>query len=97
MDVSRLELRVGVIVKAWKHPDADSLYVEVIDLGEEGGPRTVVSGLVKHIPGEWCVSGLGHMGESMGGSRRDGHVPNRERRVGMVVGGGGFGQAGRRT
>ncbi|KAL8090299.1 hypothetical protein AgCh_039684 [Apium graveolens] len=32
-----------------KHPDADSLYVEEIDVGE-GQPRTVVSGLVKYIP-----------------------------------------------
>lgn len=31
------------------HPDADSLYVEEIDVGE-AQPRTVVSGLVKHIP-----------------------------------------------
>ena len=28
VDVSRLELRIGKIMKAWKHPDADSLYVE---------------------------------------------------------------------
>jgi methionyl-tRNA synthetase len=52
VDVSRLDLRVGLIRKAWRHPDADSLYVEEMDLGEETGPRTVVSGLVKHIPGE---------------------------------------------
>jgi len=51
VDVSRLDLRVGLIRKAWRHPDADSLYVEEMDLGEESGPRTVVSGLVKHIPG----------------------------------------------
>lgn len=51
VDVSRLDLRVGLIRKAWKHPDADSLYVEEMDLGEDSGPRTVVSGLVKHIPG----------------------------------------------
>lgn len=31
-----------------KHPDADSLYVEEIDVGEEA-PRTVVSGLVKFM------------------------------------------------
>lgn len=48
-DVSRLDLRVGCITKAWRHPDADSLYVEEIDVGE-GAPRTVVSGLVKFIP-----------------------------------------------
>lgn len=51
VDVARLDLRVGVIRKAWRHPDADILYVEEMDLGEESGPRTVVSGLVKHIPG----------------------------------------------
>ncbi|XP_030643812.1 aminoacyl tRNA synthase complex-interacting multifunctional protein 1a [Chanos chanos] len=49
VDVSRLDLRVGRIVKAEKHPDADSLYVEQVDVGESS-PRTVVSGLVKHIP-----------------------------------------------
>jgi methionyl-tRNA synthetase len=40
---------VGLIKKAEKHPDADSLYIEEIDVGEEA-PRTVVSGLVKFIP-----------------------------------------------
>lgn len=48
VDVSRLDLRVGCIIKAEKHPDADSLYVEQVDVGE-AAPRTVVSGLVKHI------------------------------------------------
>lgn len=49
IDVGRLDLRVGRIIEVSKHPDADSLYVEKIDLGEPQ-PRTVVSGLVKHIP-----------------------------------------------
>ncbi|XP_010527469.1 PREDICTED: methionine--tRNA ligase, cytoplasmic-like isoform X2 [Tarenaya hassleriana] len=47
--ITRLDIRVGKIVKVQKHPDADSLYIEEIDVGEEK-PRTVVSGLVKHIP-----------------------------------------------
>ncbi|PVU84908.1 hypothetical protein BB560_007220 [Smittium megazygosporum] len=47
---SMIDLRVGRIVGIERHPDADSLYVEQIDLGEEGGPRTVVSGLVNYIP-----------------------------------------------
>ncbi|CAN4095957.1 unnamed protein product [Withania somnifera] len=47
--ISRLDIRVGLIIKAQKHPDADSLYVEEIDVGETL-PRTVVSGLVKYIP-----------------------------------------------
>jgi len=45
-----IDLRVGKIVEIDKHPDADSLYVEKIDFGEETGPRTVVSGLVNYIP-----------------------------------------------
>jgi len=44
-----ISLKVGVIEKAVKHPDADSLYVSTINVGEEE-PRTICSGLVKHIP-----------------------------------------------
>jgi len=40
---------VGRIVNVEKHPDADALYKESIDLGEEI-PRQVVSGLVKFVP-----------------------------------------------
>ena len=46
---SMIDLRVGHIIKAIKHQDADSLYVSTIDVGE-AEPRTVVSGLVKYIP-----------------------------------------------
>ncbi|NXH23080.1 AIMP1 protein, partial [Bucco capensis] len=49
VDVSRLDLRVGCIVSAQKHPDADTLYVEEVDVGE-ASRRTVVSGLVRHVP-----------------------------------------------
>ncbi|KAF6371362.1 aminoacyl tRNA synthetase complex interacting multifunctional protein 1 [Rhinolophus ferrumequinum] len=49
IDVSRLDLRIGRIITARKHPDADSLYVEEVDVGEVA-PRTVVSGLVNHVP-----------------------------------------------
>ncbi|KAG8192508.1 hypothetical protein JTE90_018030 [Oedothorax gibbosus] len=49
VNVSRLDLRIGRILNAKKHPDAESLYVEEIDVGEDK-PRTVVSGLVKFVP-----------------------------------------------
>ncbi|ULT95454.1 hypothetical protein L3Y34_004291 [Caenorhabditis briggsae] len=49
IDIGRLDMRVGRIIKCEKHPDADALYVEQIDVGEES-PRTVVSGLVRHVP-----------------------------------------------
>jgi tRNA-binding EMAP/Myf-like protein len=38
--VDMLDIRVGQIVKVDRHPDADSLYVEEIDIGEEQ-PRQV--------------------------------------------------------
>jgi len=49
VDVSRLNMRIGKIVEVEKHPDADALYVEKVDVGEEK-PRTIVSGLVNHVP-----------------------------------------------
>ena len=47
--VSAIDLRVGFIQRAIKHPDADTLYVSTIDLGE-AEPRTICSGLVKYVP-----------------------------------------------
>ncbi|PRT53134.1 tRNA-aminoacylation cofactor ARC1 [Wickerhamiella sorbophila] len=44
-----IDLRVGFIQKAVKHPDADSLYVSTIDVGEDE-PRTICSGLVSYVP-----------------------------------------------
>ena len=49
IDPSKLDIRVGKILNVEKHPEADALYVETIDLGEATGPRTVVSGLVKYM------------------------------------------------
>ena len=48
LDVARVDFRVGIVLKAWRHPDADSLFVEEIDFGEPTA-RTVVSGLVGKI------------------------------------------------
>ncbi|EFJ50171.1 hypothetical protein VOLCADRAFT_45407, partial [Volvox carteri f. nagariensis] len=47
--VHALDIRVGRIMSCERHPDAESLYVEKIDVGE-AEPRTVVSGLVKYVP-----------------------------------------------
>ena len=48
IDVSKLDIRVGVITKAWEHEDADKLFCEEIDIGEESGPRQIASGLRAH-------------------------------------------------
>lgn len=49
MSVEKFDLRVGLITAVSKHPNADSLFVETIDLAEPTGPRQVLSGLVKHL------------------------------------------------
>jgi len=49
VDVSRLDFRVGKIIQCERHPDAESLYMETVDVGE-AKPRIVISGLVKHVP-----------------------------------------------
>lgn len=48
IDISQLDIRVGVITKAWEHPEADKLFCEEIDIGEESGPRQIASGLRAH-------------------------------------------------
>lgn len=55
---ARLDLRVGKIISVAKHPDAESLYVESVDLGE-AEPRTVVSGLAGLVPMEELEGRLG--------------------------------------
>ncbi|KAJ1607890.1 emap RNA binding domain-containing protein [Cryptosporidium canis] len=44
-DPTRIALRVGRILSVERHPTADKLYLEKIDLGEEE-PRTILTGLV---------------------------------------------------
>ncbi|GMI80290.1 hypothetical protein like AT2G40660 [Hibiscus trionum] len=51
LSVSLLNIQVGLIRKAWKHPSADSLLVEEIDVGE-AKLRQVVSGLAKYCKPE---------------------------------------------
>jgi len=48
--VTRLDVRVGRVVSCEKHPDADALYLEQIDVGDPTGPRQVISGLANFIP-----------------------------------------------
>jgi len=48
VDVTKLDIRVGKILTVKAHEDADTLYVETIDVGD-AKPRTVVSGLRKFV------------------------------------------------
>uniref|UniRef100_A0A646QC87 Tyrosine--tRNA ligase n=1 Tax=Hemiscolopendra marginata TaxID=943146 RepID=A0A646QC87_9MYRI len=46
---SKFDFRVGKVLEVTKHPEADTLYVSQIDVGETR-PRTIISGLALHIP-----------------------------------------------
>lgn len=54
--IELLEIRVGKIVEIGKHPEADNLFVEKVDLGEVAGPRTIVSGLVEYCSAEQLLN-----------------------------------------
>merc|ERR1712048_493427 len=43
-NISALDIRVGKILEAWPHKEADKLYCEKVDVGEDE-PRQIISGL----------------------------------------------------
>lgn len=43
-DPSKLDIRVGLVVRCWNHPDSEKLLCEEIDLGE-GSNRQIASGI----------------------------------------------------
>ncbi|XP_062372461.1 aminoacyl tRNA synthase complex-interacting multifunctional protein 1 isoform X2 [Sardina pilchardus] len=51
LGIWQLDLRVGRIASARQHPEAESLCVQEVDLGE-GQPRTAVSGFLTSAPTE---------------------------------------------
>eukprot|EP00638_Chattonella_subsalsa_P000818 CAMPEP_0117755164 /NCGR_PEP_ID=MMETSP0947-20121206/13283_1 /TAXON_ID=44440 /ORGANISM="Chattonella subsalsa, Strain CCMP2191" /LENGTH=309 /DNA_ID=CAMNT_0005574435 /DNA_START=63 /DNA_END=992 /DNA_ORIENTATION=+ len=55
--LSRMEMRVGKILDIAPHPEADSLYIETVDVGESQ-PRTIVSGLRKYCTEEQLKGSL---------------------------------------
>ncbi len=46
--ITSLDIRVGKITKVWEHPEADKLYCEEIDVGEDE-PRQIASGLKPYM------------------------------------------------
>ena len=47
-EFTKIDIRVGKIIKVWNHESADKLFCEQIDVGEETGPREIASGLRQH-------------------------------------------------
>ena len=55
-DFQKLDIRVGTVVAAEQHPNADKLLRLEIDLGEEK-PRQIVSGIAAHFDPQTLVGG----------------------------------------
>ncbi len=53
-DFTKLEIRIGEIKEATKHPDADKLLVLKVDLG--GEVRTIVSGIAEHYKADEIIN-----------------------------------------
>ncbi len=49
--ITSLDIRVGRITKVWEHPEADKLFCEEIDVGEDE-PRQIASGLRPYMNAE---------------------------------------------
>jgi methionine--tRNA ligase beta chain len=49
--ITALDIRVGIVTKVWEHEEADKLYCEEIDVGEDE-PRLVASGLRPYMKAE---------------------------------------------
>eukprot|EP00579_Thalassiosira_antarctica_P011894 CAMPEP_0201909040 /NCGR_PEP_ID=MMETSP0903-20130614/946_1 /ASSEMBLY_ACC=CAM_ASM_000552 /TAXON_ID=420261 /ORGANISM="Thalassiosira antarctica, Strain CCMP982" /LENGTH=276 /DNA_ID=CAMNT_0048443495 /DNA_START=33 /DNA_END=863 /DNA_ORIENTATION=+ len=54
VDISKLNIIVGVITKAWEHETADKLFCEEIDVGE-AEPRQIATGVRAHYNAEDMV------------------------------------------
>lgn len=48
-EFSKIEVRVGTVKGAERVPETDKLLKCMVDFGEEGGPRTIVSGIAAYV------------------------------------------------
>jgi methionyl-tRNA synthetase len=49
-EFSKIEVSVGTVQSAERVPDTDKLLRLMVDFGEEGGARQIVSGIAKYVP-----------------------------------------------
>lgn len=48
-EFSKIEIKVGVVRSAERVPETDKLIKCSVDFGEEGGPRTIISGIAAYV------------------------------------------------
>lgn len=49
-EFSKIQVKVGTVKAAERVPETDKLIKCLVDFGEEGGPRTIVSGIAAYVP-----------------------------------------------
>ncbi len=49
-EFSNIEVSVGTVQSAERVPETDKLLRLMVDFGEEGGPRQIVSGIAAYVP-----------------------------------------------
>ncbi len=49
-EFAKIEVKVGTVKAAERVPETDKLIKCTVDFGEEGGPRTIVSGIAAYVP-----------------------------------------------
>ena len=54
-EFSKIEVKVGTVRAAERVPETDKLIKCTVDFGEEGGPRTIVSGVAAYTTPEALV------------------------------------------
>lgn len=48
-DLSKVEVKIGTVRSAERVPETEKLIKFMIDFGEEGGPRQIVSGIAAYV------------------------------------------------
>ncbi len=48
-EFSKIEVKVGTVRSAERVPETDKLIKCAVDFGEEGGPRTIISGIAAYV------------------------------------------------
>lgn len=49
-DFSKIEVKVGTVRLAERVPETEKLVRLMVDFGEEGGPRQIISGIASYVP-----------------------------------------------
>ncbi len=56
-ELSKIEVKIGTVQSAERVPETNKLLRLVVDFGEEGGPRQIISGIAAYVPEPATLAG----------------------------------------